>query len=304
MIVALVGPTGVGKTTLALALAPRLGAEVVNADSRQLYRGLDVGSAKPPARERSLVPHHLFDVVDPDTPVDCARYRELARAAIADIEERGRHVLLVGGTGLYLKVLRYGLFSGPPRDADLRAGLAAIEDASPGTLHARLQRIDPVAADRLHPHDRVRLIRAVEVFELTGRPLSVWHGQHGFRVPELSIRLFGLTMPRQALYARLTARCRAMVEGGLVDEVAGLWRRGYGPELTPLRSIGYREIGNYLQGRCDLAQAVADMARATRRLAKRQLTWFRADPSVSWYEAAETRVEDVLATIEQDRNER
>ena len=117
-----------------------------------------------------------------------------------------------------------------------------------------------------------------------------------FEVPELSIRLFGLTMPRQALYARLTARCRAMVEGGLVDEVAGLWRRGYGPELTPLRSIGYREIGNYLQGRCDLAQAVADMARATRRLAKRQLTWFRADPSVSWYEAAETRVEDVLAT--------
>ncbi len=297
-ILAVAGPTGTGKTELALALARLWDAEIVNADSRQVYRGLDIGSAKPTPEQRAAVPHHLFDVVEPDASFDCARYRELALAAIAEIEGRGRRVLLVGGTGLYLKVLRYGLFPGPPRDNALRARLAAQEDRRAGILHERLRRVDPAAADRLHPHDRVRLVRALEVYELTGRPLSAWQNAHGFREPELHFPTVGLTMPRTALYERLDRRCRSMVEAGLVEEVARLWRRGYTSDLEPLRSIGYREIGAYLRGESELEQAIADMALATRRLAKRQLTWFRADPSVRWFDASAIEPERLLVALD------
>lgn len=296
-IIALVGPTGAGKTAWALDLAPRLDAEIVNLDSRQVYRGLDIGAAKPTLAERASVPHHLFDVVAPDEPFDCARYRELARAVIAAVEARGRRVILVGGTGLYLKVLRHGLFPGPPRDPGLRAEFAACEAAEPGALYARLRAVDPVAAGLLHPHDRRRLIRALEVQALTGRPLSAWHEAHGFRGVELDIRVIGLTLERRALYARLDARCAAMVEGGLVDEVQRLWGQGYGPDLDPMRSIGYREVGAFLQGQGTLERAVCDMAQATRRLAKRQLTWFRAVPDVCWQDAAGARPADVLSAL-------
>jgi len=294
-ILALVGPTGTGKTELSLAVAARLDAEIVNCDSRQVFRHLDIGTAKPSAAERAAAPHHLFDIVDPDQPFDCARYRALARAAIADVQARGKRVVLVGGSGLYLKVLRYGLAPAPPRDAALRVRLEALETAAPGALHARLRASDPAAAGRLHPHDRVRLIRALEVGELTGRPLSAWQAEHAFRAAELPARVIALTMPRAALYARLDARCRAMVERGLVDEVQALWRLGYGPDLAPLQSIGYREIGAYLHGRCDLATAIADMQRATRQFAKRQMTWFRADATVEWVDAESASVEEIVA---------
>jgi tRNA dimethylallyltransferase len=170
--IALVGPTGVGKTDLAVQLAEHLGAEIVNADSRQVYRYLDIGSAKPSPAQRAAAAHHLLDVVDPDEPFDCARYRELALAAIRDIHARGRRVLLVGGTGLYVKVLAGGLCPAPPRDAALRAQLEADEHAAPGGLHARLTELDAPTAARLHPHDRVRIVRALEVYEKTGRPIS------------------------------------------------------------------------------------------------------------------------------------
>lgn len=284
MILAIVGPTGTGKTAVALELARGVGAEIVNLDSRQVYRGLDIGSAKPTHRERCEVPHHLFDVVEPDEPFDCAQYRELALRAIAEIQGRGAHVLLVGGTGLYLKVLRHGLFAGPRRDCRVRAQLNAIEDARPGALHRRLQEVDPAAARRLHPNDRARLIRALEVFELTGRPISEWQGEHGFRRAEVDMHVIGLNMERRCLYERLDRRCEDMVRAGLIEEVQALRRRGYGPEIAPMRSIGYREIGAYLDGRCTLQEAVRDMARATRHLAKRQLTWFRAVPDVHWYD--------------------
>jgi len=293
-ILALVGPTGAGKTELALQIAQRLDAEIVNCDSRQVYRHLDIGTAKPSAAERTAVRHHLFDVVDPDEPFDCARYRNLARAALADIRARGKGVVLVGGTGLYLKVLRYGLMPAPPRDAALRARLQALEDAQPGALHARLRQADPAAADRLHAHDRARLIRALEVCELTGAPLSAQQAAHGFRAAELDCRVVGLMVPRRALYARLDARCRRMVDDGLPDEIRALWQRGYGPDLAPLRSIGYREIGAHVQGHCDLETALAAMQRATRRFAKRQLTWFRADPTVEWIDA-ETAAAEIIA---------
>jgi tRNA dimethylallyltransferase len=288
-VLALVGPTGTGKSALALELASRLDAEIVNCDSRQVYRHLDIGTAKPTAAERAAVAHHGFDVVDPDQPFDCAQYRALARRAIDAIRGRGKRVLLVGGTGLYLKVLRYGLAAAPGRDAALRARLEALEAAEPGALHARLAALDPAAAARLHPHDRMRLVRAVEVCELTGQPLSAWQAAHGFRDADLECRVIGLRVERAALHARLDARCREMVDAGLVDEVRGLWARGYGPELAPLQSIGYREVGAYLLGRCDLAQALEAMQRATRQFAKRQLTWFRGDPTVEWVTADSLR---------------
>jgi tRNA dimethylallyltransferase len=295
--VALVGPTGTGKTALALELAAALDAEIVNLDSRQVYRGLDIGSAKPRSAERARIPHHLFDVVAPDAPFNCARYRELALAAIADIRQRGRRVLLVGGTGLYLKVLRHGLFPGPPRDANVRAALAALEDEAPGALHAELARVDPDCARRLHPHDRSRLVRALEVWRVTGRAMSAWQGEHGFAGPALDLVPIGLTLDRACLYARINARAQAMVDAGLIEEIRALHAAGYGPEFPALASIGYRQIGAYLQGRCDLSSAIDEMAKHTRHLAKRQLTWFRPDPTIRWFDADTVRVHDVLVAL-------
>lgn len=283
-IVAIVGPTGSGKTSVALELAEAGGAEIVNCDSRQIFRGLDIGSAKPTAAERARVPHHLFDVVNPDESFDAARYAAAARAAIAGITARGRRVVVVGGTGLYLRALRFGLFAGPPADPALRARLDAEEDAAPGALHARLTRLDPDSAARLHANDRLRLIRALEVLEATGRPLSDWHGEHRFAGDELSMRVVGLRVERAALYPRLDARCAAMLDAGLLDEVRGLTAR-YDPALPALQSIGYRQMAAHLRGECDLPTALEAMRRATRQFAKRQTTWFRAEPGIEWIDA-------------------
>lgn len=281
-VVALVGPTGVGKTDVGMALAAVYGAEIVNADSRQVYRRLDIGSAKPTPAQRALVPHHLVDLVDPDESFDCARFRELAVAAIDDIAARGKRVLVVGGTGLYVKALLRGLFAGPSRDAALRADLEREEAATPGCLHRHLTAVDPAAAARLHPHDHVRLIRALEVYRLTGRPISAWQAEHAFASSAFDTLTLGLSLPRAELYARIDARCQAMIDAGLVDEVRALYSAGLDPNLPALRSPGYKEIGEHVRGLCDLSTAIARMAQATRRLAKRQLTWFGADHSVTW----------------------
>lgn len=281
-ILILTGPTGSGKTELGIPLARELEAEIVNADSRQVFRGLEVGSAKPTAVQQAEVRHHLIDVVDPDERFDAARFRELAVAAIRDIHARDRHVIVVGGTGLYIKVLRGGLFPGPPRDPERRARLAAEEDAEPGSLYRRLSACDPEAAHRLHPNDRMRLIRALEVYELTGRPISEWQAQHGFAGDELEFLTVALDVPRKLLYERIDRRCCEMIEAGLVDEVKRLHAAGFGPELPALQSPGYREIGEYIRGMYDLDEAIARMAQATRRLAKRQLTWLRGDPQTIW----------------------
>lgn len=281
-IIAIVGPTAAGKTDLAVALAQRFRAEIINADSRQVYRYLDIGSAKPSAEVRRRVAHHVLDVVSPDEDFHCARYLELAEAAIADVRARGRRALVVGGTGLYVRVLRGGLFPGPPRDVALRAFWAERERAQPGSLHRELARVDPECAARFHPRDHVRLIRALEVYCRTGRPMSWWQANHRFGSGRHALVLLGVQVARSELYRRIDSRCQAMIAAGLIDEVRALYARGYDAHLPALQSLGYREIGAYVRGEVALTEAIASMARATRRFAKRQLTWFRREPVVRW----------------------
>lgn len=281
-ILAIVGPTAAGKTGLALELAERFGAEIINADSRQVYRGLDIGSAKPTKAERQRVRHHVVDVVDPDEEFHCARFLQLADEAIAEVRGRGRRVLVVGGTGLYVRVLRGGLFPGPSRDPVLRAQWMARERAEPGFLHRQLSEVDEQSARRLHPRDYVRLIRALEVYHKTGQPMSSWQAQHRFATGRYEVVLLAVDLPRAELYRRIDLRCHQMIEAGFVEEVRSLYDRGYSAHLPALQSLGYREIGAYVRGEVALDEAIAAMARATRRFAKRQLTWFRREPIVAW----------------------
>jgi tRNA dimethylallyltransferase len=283
-IVIIAGPTATGKTTLAIDLATRFGAEIVGADSRQVYRYLDIGTAKPTAEQRVIVPHHLIDVASPDERFDGARFRALALDAINNILARGKRVLVVGGTGLYLRVLTKGLFAGPPADLDLRSRLQTQEQQEGrGFLHRWLQRVDPEAANRLHANDTVRLIRALEVFLLTGKSISRWQHEHGFSERPFSTLMIGLVMARETLAQRIELRCRQMVQDGLVDEVRQLWDMGYSPELSPMRTIGYVQIGEMLQGCYGMGDALNRMVLETKRLAKRQLTWLRAEPEMSWF---------------------
>jgi len=283
-VVAIVGPTAVGKSDVALALAARVGGEIVSADSRQIYRHLDVGTAKPSAHERARVPHHLLDVADPDEVFDVARYRAYALAAARDVQRRGRAVIVCGGTGLYLRALLRGLFPAPGRDPELRARLHALEERDgAGTLHRRLAHVDPRAAERLHPHDLLRVVRALEVETLTGRPISAWQDEHRFAAGGVEALVLGCRRPCEELAARIEARCDAMLAAGLLDEIRDVWARGYGPELPALQSVGYREMGAYLRDACDRDTARAAFARATRRLAKRQRAWFRAEPAIEWF---------------------
>jgi len=283
-IIVIAGPTATGKTALALALASRFEAEIIGADSRQVYRHLDIGTAKPTAEQQALIPHHLLDVVNPDERFDGAQFRALASDAIYDILARGKRVLVVGGTGLYLRMLTRGLFAGPPADHDLRARLQEQEQQEgKGFLHCWLQTVDPETANRLHPNDLIRLIRALEVFLLTEVPISQWQREHGFRERPFSLFTIGLVTERTALARGIEARCRQMVRDGLVEEVRRVWAMGYDPNLPTLQTIGYAQIGAMLQGKYDIEEALTLMALETKRLAKRQLTWLRAEPEVQWF---------------------
>ena len=282
----IVGPTGTGKSALAIEIAERLGAEIVNADSRLLYRGMDIGTAKPSTGERRRVPHHLIDLLLPGEPIDVAGFRERARAAIAQVVSRGRPVIVAGGSGLYLRVLRGGIFSGPPASAEIRAELAALatERGAPH-LHAQLRAADPEAAARIPVHDLYRIVRALEVFRLTGTPITAHQRRHGFNCAEYDTLTIGLSLPRDRLYAAIDRRFDLMVAAGLVDEVRRLIAAGCGIDTPPMRAIGYRQIAAYLRGEITLTAAIELAKRDTRRLAKRQLTWFRRDPEIAWVDA-------------------
>ncbi|MDR7499318.1 MAG: tRNA (adenosine(37)-N6)-dimethylallyltransferase MiaA, partial [Armatimonadota bacterium] len=294
-LVVICGPTAVGKTAAAVALAARLGAEIVAADSRTVYRYMDIGTAKPSVEQRRAVPHHLLDIADPDEVVTLARYRDLALEAIRQIRGRGRVPLLVGGTGLYIRAVVNG-FAIPAvaPDWELRRRLEALEASAPGTLYTRLCRVDPAAAARIHPRNLRRVIRALEVYERTGAPISQLQrrGDPVGRVVQV-----GLTMDRAALYRRIDERADSQIAAGLVDEVRDLLRRGYAPTLPAMSGVGYKEIVAHLTGQVSLEEAVRRLKRNTRRLAKRQYTWFRADPRIRWIDVDQWSADEVARRI-------
>jgi tRNA dimethylallyltransferase len=280
----IVGPTGVGKTSVAVRLAARLSMEAINADSRQVYRGMDIGTGKPTVEERAALSHHLLDVVNPDERYHAARFRADALEAIEEISSRGRLPVIVGGTGLYVRALLKGLKPAPPADPALRAELEAFA-ASHGwpALHARLARVDPEAAGRLHPNDRVRIVRALEV-QSRGRPEAgeVAAGDWRHSIPPWRLLVVGLSQGRERLNARLAERARGMAAHGMMDEVKRLLATGYDESLPSMGGIGYRQFCAVLRGRMTEAEALRTMIRDTARYAKRQMTWFGRDPEIRW----------------------
>ncbi len=296
----LLGPTASGKSALALAIAARLPCEIVSVDSGQVYRGLDIGTAKPDIATRATVPHHLIDIRDPDRPYSAGEFRDDARRLIAQIEARGRVPLLVGGTFLYFRALERGLATLPAADPALRLTIEE-EAATRGwpALHAELAGVDPAAAARIAPADRQRISRGLEVYRLTGRPLSAWQAQAAAVASPPALRLILAPPSRQTLYAAVDARFDAMLAAGLVSEVATLQAAGYDRRLPALRAVGYRQVWGHLAGETDFPTMVEAGKTASRQYAKRQLTWLRGDPHGHWLDPASHHTLDrVCALIE------
>ncbi|HET7877076.1 MAG TPA: tRNA (adenosine(37)-N6)-dimethylallyltransferase MiaA, partial [Methylomirabilota bacterium] len=281
-----VGPTGIGKTAVAGRLAQRVAMEAVSADSRQVYRGMDIGTGKPTPQERAALPHHLLDVVDPDERYHAARFRREALASIGEIRRRGRLAAVVGGTGLYVRALLKGLVPAPPADPALRRELEQFVRARGApALHARLAGVAPDAAARLHPNDRVRIVRALEIHLRAGASAAAGPaGEGSWRggAPDHRLLMVGLRQSRERLNQRLAERAREMVARGMMEEVRRLLEAGYGSELPSMGGIGYRQFSAVLRGRMTEDEALRLMIRDTQRYAKRQLTWFRQDPEIRW----------------------
>ena len=284
-LVIVLGPTAVGKSDTVLDLALQSDAEIISADSQQVYRHMDIGTAKPSKKQREKIPHHLIDVVDPDEKFNAAIYRNLATEIAYNLSDRGKRIIVCGGTGLYIKALTKGLFAGPGGDPQIRQALEwEREEHGIDSLYRRLEQVDPVSAARIHPHDRQRINRALEVYHATGRRMSDWQSAHGFNDLLFDVLKVGLERQRSELYDRIDRRCEFMIQSGLLDEVDKLVEMGYGLDLKPMQSVGYRHMGLFLRGRMSLDNAVFLMKRDTRRLAKRQLTWFRNDREIRWFD--------------------
>ena len=284
-VVVVTGPTASGKTPVAIELCAAFGGEVVNADSMQVYRFMDIGTAKPNVEDRAKVPHHLIDIVNPDADYSAGRYAVDARRAAADIHGRDRIVFLVGGTGLYIRAFLDGLIDAGGADPVLRESLEleqaeATDAGNPGLLHERLAQIDPEAAQKIHPNDQRRLVRALEIRSMAGTSASALRDRHSFSDRPYRVLHLALDPDREELDRRIDRRCADMVEAGLIREVRALRRRGYTSELRPMRAIGYRHINPVVDGSDTLTNATLAMQRDTRRFAKRQRTWLRAVPEV------------------------
>lgn len=287
-VVIICGPTGVGKTRFAIDLALKFGGEIIGADSVQIYRLLDIGSAKPTAEERAAVPHHLVDIIEPDQSFSAADYAAMAHEVLADFQIRNVLPVVVGGTGLYIKALVYGLFEAPLADDAIRRRLRReVDRIGAPALHRRLAQSDPRAADRIHPNDALRITRALEVLETTGNSISYHQQTHGFKEPLVDTLRIGLTLPREQLYDRINQRVDMMLAAGLQEEVRGLLDQGYDPQLKSMQSLGYRHMTAFLQDAVGWDETVVALKRDHRRYAKRQLTWFAADSSVHWLQPDE-----------------
>jgi len=285
-LVAVVGPTGVGKTRMSVGLCQEVDGEIVSADSRQIYRHMDIGTAKPTSRERSLVPHHLVDIVDPDQSFTLAQYQRLAYQAIDDILDRRKLPFLVGGTGLYVRAVLEGFVIPkvkPEQSLRDRLRKEAARDGG-AALHARLEMVDPEAAAKINPRNVRRVIRALEVYETLGRPISSLQDR---KPPPYRVLKIGLTMDREELYGRLDQRVERMIDNGLVAEVKGLLEAGYSPDLPAMSGLGYRQICGYLRGETDLATAVSHIKSETHRFVRQQYKWFRLDDqSIHWFDVS------------------
>lgn len=281
-LVLVLGPTGSGKSGLAIRLAREFNGEIVNCDSQQVYRLLNIGTAKVPLEEREGVPHHMMDIADPDEIFSAGEYQRRARLVLNEISARGRVPIVCGGTGFYVRGLLDGLFEGPPRDEALRGKLAQREQRRPGFTHRLLQRLDVASAARIHPNDVQKAVRAIEVSSAARAPMSSLFGQSERPLEGFHWLKLGLDPPRDALYARIAERCVRMFSNGLLEETRGLLQQGYGPETKALESIGYRQSIAVLEGQTGLVEALAETQMETRRYAKRQLTWFRRDWQMNW----------------------
>lgn len=284
-LVIICGPTASGKTKMGIELAQQVNAEILCADSRQVYIGMDIGTAKPSREEQKLIKHHCIDLVYPDEDFSAAEFRARAGQVIERLIKKGKNVIIVGGTGLYIKALTKGLFGGAGKAPGIRATLRKeLEQLGEQHLHRRLEDVDPVAASRLHPHDSFRVLRALEVYSLTDRPISALQREHGFGENSYDVLKIGLALERKELYRRIELRVEEMLRKGLVEEVQALFNKGYRKELPSMKGLGYKEILGYLLGKYDLKEAVSLTKRNIKRYAKRQLTWFKADGEVSWFD--------------------
>jgi len=280
----ILGPTASGKSGLAIELASLFNGEIISADSMQVYRHLDIGTAKPSKEELEKVAHHFIGVVGPEEEYTAARFRTEALEKIREIRSRGRNVLVAGGTALYVKVLTKGIFEGPRTDHSVREALRElVRVEGKEALYERLKEVDPASAEKIHPNNTGRLIRALEVWQLAKRPISEFHREHAFAEEPFDALKIGLDIERAALYAGIERRVDEMMERGLLEETRRLLSMGYGPALKPMRGLGYKEMTGFLNGEYSLDTAVSLIKQNTRRYAKRQLTWFRKDPEIRWF---------------------
>jgi len=291
-VVVLLGPTGAGKSHWAIEWAEELGGEIISADSMQVYRYMDIGTGKPSLDDQKRVSHHLIDLVDPDQPFHAALYRTLGRKKIDQLYQGEKPIWIVGGTGLYIKALTKGLFSSPKIDPQVRENLKQkAKEKGVDALYERLKKVDPKTAIQLHPNDLFRIIRALEVFDSTGVPISFYRGQHCFGERPYKTLKIGLERNREMLYRQIEKRVEQMLDKGFLQEVERLMEMGYGPGLKPMQSLGYKQMVQFLLKEIGWDEAVRRMKRDTRRYAKRQWTWFKADPEVHWWDESMDRRE-------------
>ena len=302
-VLVILGPTASGKTKVSLEIADILKEEIISADSRQVYRFMDIGTAKPTLEQRKKVPHHLIDIVDPDQYFTVADYSRRAREALKEVVSKGKEPVIVGGSGLYLRALFKGIFKGPGRDEKIRQKLKdRAEKCGSESLYLELKKKDPEAAQKIGPHNLVRIIRALEVYELTGKRISDLQKEGEYPPEEYDFIKIGLNLNRKTLYQRIEQRVEEMIKAGLIDEVESLKRKGYDLSLAPLRTFGYKEIFQYLEGEISLDEAIDKIKLNTRHYAKRQLTWFKKEEEVIWMDGGKLNLKQEILKVFNDSN--